>query len=353
MNAITTPPAKAPVPHATARFKWLLRREYWENRGGFFWGPVIAGAIIVGLNLILAVIGSIAARRSMGSSGFVFDHADTHEVGQALGAMGDGMLVGGVIVACIVLAFVVFFYALGCLYDDRRDRSILFWKSLPVSDGQMVLSKLAWALVLAPVLAVAIGLLIGLALWLISALTITVNGVPAAHAVFTQSHPLRIIGGVLACLPVYMAWALPTIGWLSRWNPRRRSYVLASASRDGGLAAAAAEAVGFREYEGRHVGVMVTPWFMNLTVLPSAEDLKVWVAGGTTRLAFPSGVYDFVVNDLHDVGLIGTCSLFSTMLEFTDHEAAQLAAQTVADAVFEPEQPAPAPTVSRRQLLGG
>ena len=223
MNAITTSPAKAPVPHATARFKWLLRREYWENRGGFFWGPVIAGAIIVGLDLILAVIGSIAARRSMGSSGFVFDHADTHEVGQALGAMGDGMLVGGVIVACIVLAFVVFFYALGCLYDDRRDRSILFWKSLPVSDSQMVLSKLAWALVLAPVLAVAIGLLIGLALWLISALTITVNGVPAAHAVFTQSHPLRIIGGVLACLPVYMAWALPTIGWLMFCSAAARS----------------------------------------------------------------------------------------------------------------------------------
>ena len=137
--------------------------------------------------------------------------------------MGDGMLVGGVIVACIVLAFVVFFYALGCLYDDRRDRSILFWKSLPVSDGQMVLSKLAWALVLAPVLAVAIGLLIGLALWLISALTITVNGVPAAHAVFTQSHPLRIIGGVLACLPVYMAWALPTIGWLMFCSAAARS----------------------------------------------------------------------------------------------------------------------------------
>ena len=223
MNAIPASPAKAPVPHATARFKWLLRREYWENRGGFFWGPVIAGAIIVGLNLILAVIGSIAARRSMGSSGFVFDNADTHEVGQALGAMGDGMLVGGVIVACIVLAFVVFFYALGCLYDDRRDRSILFWKSLPVSDSQMVLSKLAWALVLAPVLAVAIGLLIGLALWLISALTITVNGVPAAHAVFTQSHPLRIIGGVLACLPVYMAWALPTIGWLMFCSAAARS----------------------------------------------------------------------------------------------------------------------------------
>jgi [NiFe] hydrogenase assembly HybE family chaperone len=115
----------------------------------------------------------------------------------------------------------------------------------------------------------------------------------------------------------------------------------------------AVEAVGFREHEGRQVGVVVTPWFMNLTVLPSADDLKVWVSGGTTRLSFPSGAYDFVVSELHGAGLVGTCSLFSTMLEFTDHEAAQLAANTIANAVFEPEPPAPAPVVSRRQLLGG
>jgi len=115
----------------------------------------------------------------------------------------------------------------------------------------------------------------------------------------------------------------------------------------------AVEAVGFREHEGRHVGVMVTPWFMNLAVLPSAEDLEVWVNGGTVRLGFPSGTYDFVVNELPEAGLVGNCSLFSTMSEFTDHEAAQLAAATVAEAVFEPEVPPASPTVSRRQLLGG
>ncbi|MBN8225113.1 MAG: ABC transporter permease [Xanthomonadales bacterium] len=214
MNATLASPAKAAVPHGTAKLKWLLRREYWENRGGFFWAPLITGAIILGLYLILAVIGSIAARRSMGYSGLVFDEADPQKISQALGVVGDSMLLGGVMLACVVLAFVVFFYALGSLYDDRRDRSVLFWKSLPVSDSQMVLSKAVWALVLAPLLAVGIGLLIGVALWLISALTITVNGLPAAHGVFTQSHPLRIIGGVVASLPVYMFWALPTIGWL-------------------------------------------------------------------------------------------------------------------------------------------
>jgi [NiFe] hydrogenase assembly HybE family chaperone len=115
----------------------------------------------------------------------------------------------------------------------------------------------------------------------------------------------------------------------------------------------AVEAVGFREYEGRQVGVIVTPWFMNLTVLPSEADLKSWLAGRSTMIGFPSGAYEFTVTDLQDVGLIATCSLFSTMLDFTDHEAAQLAAKTVAEAVFEPEHPAPSPSVSRRQLLGG
>jgi [NiFe] hydrogenase assembly HybE family chaperone len=106
-------------------------------------------------------------------------------------------------------------------------------------------------------------------------------------------------------------------------------------------------------HDGRHAGVIVTPWFMNLVVLPKAEDLATWVNGGSVRLAFPSGAYDFSVTELADVGLVGACSLFSTMTDFTDHEAARLAAQSAADALFLAEEPPPAPVVSRRQLLGG
>ena len=80
---------------------------------------------------------------------------------------------------------------------------------------------------------------------------------------------------------------------------------------------------------------MLTPWFMNLTVLPSVEDQKVWVKGGSVRLAFPSGAYDFMVSELPDFGLVATCPLFSQMADFTDHEAAQLAALSAANALFE------------------
>ena len=115
----------------------------------------------------------------------------------------------------------------------------------------------------------------------------------------------------------------------------------------------AVEAVGFRNHEGREVGVMVTPWFMNITVLPSEADRAVWINDGTLRLSFPSGIYDFMVSELPDVGLIASCSLFAPMSDFTDHEAAQTAAVAAADALFQVEEPEPAPTVSRRQLLGG
>ena len=113
------------------------------------------------------------------------------------------------------------------------------------------------------------------------------------------------------------------------------------------------EAVGFREHEGRHVGVIVTPWFMNLTVVPSEEDQAIWVAGETARLAFPSGLYDFLVSEAKDSALVATCSLFSLMDQFADHEAARIAAQAAADALFEQEAPAPDPVISRRKLLGG
>ncbi|KAB7762185.1 ABC transporter permease, partial [Xanthomonas maliensis] len=144
----------APTQHATASrtFLWLLKREYWEHRGGFVWAQVITGGIAVFFALLGAVIGAVNARNQL--SGVDFNAGDLSGYTRTLGQVGDGLLLGGIGIASVVLAFVVFFYALGSLYDDRRDRSVLFWKSLPVSDVQTVLSKAAWALLLAPLISI-------------------------------------------------------------------------------------------------------------------------------------------------------------------------------------------------------
>jgi ABC-2 type transport system permease protein len=207
MNAL----ASASRNRWTATFGWLLRREFWENRGGFLWSHLIAGLIIV----TLAVLGAIVALVKVGGA-FVPEtgSGDLAEFQRSLGLAGDAILATGMTVTGVVVAFVVFFYALGSLYDDRRDRSALFWKSLPISDTQTVLSKAAWALLLAPLIALVVGLLIGLALWLVAGVTLAVGGVPHASALLTHSHPFRVAGQMLAALPIGLLWSLPAVGWL-------------------------------------------------------------------------------------------------------------------------------------------
>lgn len=224
MNAITdTLPQRRAVaaPHATHKFKLLLKREFWEHKGGFFWAPLIAGAITLLFTVLGAIGGSILKSRH-GNEIHIND-ANPDQIARALGGAGDVALLGGIAIALMVLGFVVFFYALGSLYDDRKDRSVLFWKSLPVSDASTVGSKVAWALALAPLISVAIGIVLGLALWIVAALTTTVNGLPGATGIFTYSHPVRVISHVLAMLPLYALWALPAVGWLMLCSAAARS----------------------------------------------------------------------------------------------------------------------------------
>lgn len=212
-------------------FKWLLKREYWENRGGFLWAPVVVGGIAVLFSTIASVAGAMIARDNRVNIRLEGDAAEMAEHSAQLGGLGDILLSSGVGIALSVMAFVVFFYALGSLYDDRKDRSILFWKSMPIDDVQTVLSKAAWALLLGPLVAFAIGLVLGIALWLIALLGTSVSGVPGAAGVITEAHPFRVLATMLAALPVQALWSLPTVGWLmlcSAWA-RRLPFLWATA----------------------------------------------------------------------------------------------------------------------------
>jgi ABC-2 type transport system permease protein len=123
----------------------------------------------------------------------------------------------------VVLGFVVFFFCLGSLYDERKDRSVLFWKSLPLSDGETVLSKAASALVVAPALAVAVSIasMFGF-LALVSVFVLFHHGNPYA-LVWGPGSPLKVAASMIALIPVYALWALPTVGWLMLCSAWARS----------------------------------------------------------------------------------------------------------------------------------
>ena len=208
--------------------KWLLRREFWEHKGAFFWTPVAVAAAL----LLLVGGGFMYALAAGGHDTIQFNG---HSVVAIQGippalryklayAAASGYL-GLAAPLFIVLAVVVFFYCLAALHDDRRDRSILFWKSLPLSDRDTVLSKVVTALVVAPLITIGIGVATGLALLLLGMISIAGKGVNLFGLVLQEPNlylgPLYL----LAFLPLYVIWALPTVGWLLMVSSWARSKV--------------------------------------------------------------------------------------------------------------------------------
>jgi ABC-2 type transport system permease protein len=195
-------------------FSWLLKREYWEHRGGFFWTPFWISATILIFTLLGIIWAEVYATRINVSVGVSLESitqmVSTGQIEQAGKAL-DAAYVSFAMVPCIALFFVLFFYLLGALYDDRRDRSVLFWKSLPVSDTATVLSKVISAMFVAPLIALLVST-IAFALFLVVIGTWAglhgINPLPLLAA----SHPFSLFGRMLLSIPADAAWALPVGG---------------------------------------------------------------------------------------------------------------------------------------------
>jgi ABC-2 type transport system permease protein len=119
------------VPHEP--LLWLVRREIWEHKA--IW---VAPSVVIACLVLLVITGNV----HLGPIGAVDGNA-------ALGAFPPDVqqkllliaYAGLALVVDMVMGIIAFFYALDSLYADRRDRSVLFWKSLPLSDSETVLSN--------------------------------------------------------------------------------------------------------------------------------------------------------------------------------------------------------------------
>ncbi len=114
--------------------------------------------------------------------------------------------------------------------------------------------------------------------------------------------------------------------------------------------------VGFRDIDDGCIGVLVTPWFMNLMLVPADETSWAELDPGTEVMqTLPSGDYEFIVGREDGIGTYQMCSLFSPMFEFADQATAIAAAEAAIDEAMTPpddEKPVPKP-LSRRDLLRG
>ncbi|MCU7960896.1 MAG: [NiFe]-hydrogenase assembly chaperone HybE [gamma proteobacterium symbiont of Bathyaustriella thionipta] len=95
-------------------------------------------------------------------------------------------------------------------------------------------------------------------------------------------------------------------------------------------AALQVETLGFSLYEGRLCGVLITPWCMNLLLLPGADDNWTALAPGKTMdLSFPAGEYSFTLSLTQDIMPHLSLPLFTTVLDFKDQDMARDVAREV------------------------
>lgn len=187
----------------------LLRREFWEHRSIAI-VPFVFGCLFV-VAVLLSVLGLVRFSVDIGevTIGEMARHVRPED-------WQPGMQLAFVSLAGIfqaVMVIVVLFYLADALYAERRDRSILFWKSLPVRDATVVASKFLTATALAPAFTFSIFVATAVLIWLVAGITVLMLGESAALA----AGPAALLGAsaVFAwSLIAQSLWYAPVYGWV-------------------------------------------------------------------------------------------------------------------------------------------
>lgn len=185
----------------------LVRRELWEHRAIYI-AP-----------LVIALVMSL-----MSLTGQVTISAFGHEVDLAIiGASSAGEIERQAAITAILMVFtsifalgawiLMIFYSLDALYAERRDKSILFWRSLPVTDAETVISKLLTAVLVIPLTAfafVVVTHLLNLILW---SIWLSIQGGDAGHILWSAAPLFDNWAATLIIAVAMPLWLSPLIGW--------------------------------------------------------------------------------------------------------------------------------------------
>jgi ABC-2 type transport system permease protein len=195
-----------------------IQREFWEHRG--LW--IVPLAIAAVMLLAAAVFGHIQ---------FDFSNAATHYDGPIPPPLVELVVLGWAVPFYLAAAIQAAAYLIDCLYSERRDRSILFWRSMPVTDARTVLVKLLVGLVLVPVGAFVLAAttsLLGSAILVLRNHDVVINGTGVV-ALWNTLSWLRMQGIMFYGLIAAMLWYAPFAAYLmlaSVWA-RRSPYAWA------------------------------------------------------------------------------------------------------------------------------
>ena len=208
MGAATHERADA-ATHPTRPFLWSVRRELWENLS-ITYAPAAVACFIVFATLFAAVR----------YTGEILAQLDIDKVNPARIAAAPLLVVP--IWLGITMVGIAIFYSLDALYSERRDRSILFWKSLPVSDTTTVLSKMTVPMVVTPIVTFIAAIIADILIFLIETIALLTHHVSLSSA-WGGLNVFSLVGNLAYPLLVVTLWYAPVYAWfqlVSAWARR-------------------------------------------------------------------------------------------------------------------------------------
>lgn len=188
---------------------WSIRREIWENRS-IYVAPLVAGALV----LLGGLISAITLPRRMAALMTMDPGPQREAISMPYSAIAASLVVTAFIVAV--------FYCVDALHGERRDRSVLFWKSMPVSDWTTVLSKALIPLLVLPLFTFAIIVPAQLTTLVASRLTL-IGDARGTETLLAHVHAMDSAIVALYAVAVVALWLAPIYSWLlliSGWAPR-------------------------------------------------------------------------------------------------------------------------------------
>lgn len=209
MSTVTTAVPQTPVTPAGSfarKFYWTVRRELWENRYLYI-APAVIGVVFL-LGVAVSAIHLVPALFAQGSS--------KTTGGMAKYALSPYDFAAGLMMLTSIL--IGAFYSVEALYGERRDRSILFWKSMPVSDWTTVLSKAAIPILLVPLFGFFVAVVTHLGVLIIA----LVSGGAAAHIGVGPFFQMELLM-LYHFITVHALWPAPVYAWfllVSAWSRR-------------------------------------------------------------------------------------------------------------------------------------
>lgn len=186
----------------------LIKREIWEHRSIWVTPAAIAIIVTLGLLAMLTFASGFAAELDVA----IFGAQNLAGEAERQAAL-TGFFLGTSWVFVIALAILTIFYCLDSLYAERKDKSILFWRSLPVTDAETVISKLITAIFVIPVVAVLGIIATHLVNLILTGIWVSMKGGDAGLLIWGS---VSLIDNWSAALIVVIAsgiWMSPFIGW--------------------------------------------------------------------------------------------------------------------------------------------